>query len=196
MCEAKSQEPKRLLMDEENLNQYYETLELKPGASFSEIKSAYFHLKKLYSSHSAVLSIMMAEVSETRSDQLLAQIEEAYLKLKEYYSTKKVEKERVTRDRVMRKNIPEFEVFSGNALKLTREVLGVSLEEIALATGIPLNHLRSVEMERFDLLPPGGYIRLYVTKYAEYLSLDSKRVTDDYMKAFYKKKSPYDRYRF
>ena len=183
-------------MDEENLHQYYETLELKPDASFSEIKSSYFHLKKLYSSHAAVLAIMMTEVSETRNDQLLAKIEEAYLKLKEYYSTKKVEKERVTRDRVTMKNIPEFEVFSGNALKLTREVLGVSLEEIALATGIPANHLKSIEMERFDLLPPEGYIRIYVGKYAEYLSLNSKRVTEDYMKAVYKKKSTIDRYRF
>lgn len=183
-------------MDEENLNKYYETLELNPNASFSEIKSAYFHLKKLYSSQSPVLSVMMTDISEARSERLLAQIEEAYTTLKEYYSTKKTEKERVTRDRVMRKNIPEFEVFSGNALKLTREVLGVRLEEIALATGIPLNHLKNVEMERFDLLPPGGYIRIYVTKYAEYLSLDSKRVTTDYMKAVYKKRPSYDRYRF
>jgi hypothetical protein len=196
MCKGKSKELKRSVMDEENLNKYYETLELKPNASFSEIKSAYFHLKKLHSSQSPVLSLMMAEISETRSEQLLVQIEEAYLKLKEYYSTKKTEKERVTRERVLRKNIPEFEVFSGNALKLTREVLGVRLEEIALATGIPLNHLKNVELERFDLLPPGGYIRIYITKYAEYLSLDSKRVTSDYMKAVYKKRPRYNRYHF
>jgi hypothetical protein len=183
-------------MDEENLNRYYEILELKPNASFSEIKSAYFHLRKLYTSQSPVLSIMMTDISETRSERLLGEIEEAYQKLKEYYSTEKTEKQRVTRDRVMRKNIPEFEVFSGNALKLTREVLGVRLEEIALATGIPVNHLKNVEMERFDLLPPGGYIRIYVTKYAEYLSLDSQRVTSDYMKAVSKKKPCSDRHRF
>lgn len=183
-------------MNEENLDKYYETLELKPNASFSEIKSAYFHLKKLYSSQPTVLSILMAEISETRSERLLGQIEEAYLELKEYYSTRKVEKEQVTRDRVMRNNIPEFDVFSGNALKLTREVLGVSLEEIALATGIPANHLKNIEMERFDMLPPPGYIRIYVTKYAKYLSLDSKRVTADYMKTVYKKRHDYDRYRF
>jgi hypothetical protein len=196
MCEAKRKEPKRWVMDEDNLNKYYETLELKPDASFSEIKSAYFHLKRLYSSQSPILSLIMPEISETRSDRLLAQIEEAYLELKEYYSTIKIEKQQVTRDRVMRKNIPEFEVFSGNALKLIREVLGVSLEEITLVTGIPLNHLKNIEMERFDLLPPEGYIRIYVSKYAKYLSLDSKRVTADYMKAVYKKRAPYDRYRF
>ncbi|UCH94587.1 MAG: helix-turn-helix domain-containing protein [Candidatus Aminicenantes bacterium] len=183
-------------MDEKNLNRYFEILELRPGASFSEIKSAYFHLRKLYSSESPVLSAMMDDISETRQEQLLTQIEEAYRELKEHYSAKKTEKEKITRDRVMRNNIPEFEVFSGNALKLTREVLGVRLEEIALATGIPMTHLKNIERERFDLLPPDGYIRIYVTRYAEYLSLDPNRVTQDYMKAVYKKKPHTDRHRF
>jgi hypothetical protein len=185
MYEAKLRE---VGMIEENLNKFYETLELKPTASFSEIKSAYLHLKKLYSSESPVISVMLDEISEARCERLLTQIEEAYEKLKEYHSTRKTEKQKVTRDRVLKKNIPEFEVFSGNALKLTREVLGVRLEEIALSTGIPVKHLKNIERERFDLLPPGGYIRIYVTKYAEYLSLDSTRVTTDYMKAVLKKK--------
>ena len=88
---------------------------------------------------------MMDEISEARCERLLMQIEKAYQELKEYHSTKKTEKQKVTRDRVMKKNIPEFDVFSGNALKLTREVLGVRLEEIALATGIPIKHLKNIE---------------------------------------------------
>jgi curved DNA-binding protein CbpA len=182
-------------MGEENLNQYFDVLELKAGASFSEIKSAYFHLKKFYSSQAPALTALMDEVSEVKQEQLLTQIEEAYQKLKEYHSTEKTEKQQITRERVRRNNIPEFEIFSGNALKLTREVLGVRLEEISLATAIPLKHLKSIEMERFDLLPPEGYIRIYVTKYAEYLSLDTKRVTRDYMSAVYKRKSRGDRQR-
>jgi hypothetical protein len=183
-------------MSEESLDQYLKVLELEPDASFSEIKSAYFHLKKFYSSQSPVLSALMDEVSEAKQDQLLTQIEEAYQKLKEYHSAEKTEKQKMTRDRVMHNHIPEFEVFSGNALKLTREVLGVRLEEIALATAIPLKHLKNIEMERFDLLPPEGYVRIYITKYAEYLSLDKKRVTQDYMKAIYKRKPREDRHRF
>ena len=183
-------------MGEENLEKCFEILELNPEVSFSEIKSAYYHLKKLYSSETPVLSALMDEISETRRESLVQQIEDAYQLLKEHYSSRKTEKQKVTHERVKHNNIPEFEVFSGNALKLTREVLGVRLEEIALATGIPLNHLQSIERERFDLLPPEGYIRIYVTKYAEYLALDTKRVTKDYMKAFTKKKPHVDRYQF
>jgi len=183
-------------MSEKDLKKYFEILELNPDVSFSEIKSAYFHLKRLYSSETPVLSALMDDISEVRQDSLLNDIEEAYQTLKEHYSSKKTEKERITRERVQHNNIPEFEVFSGNALKLTREVLGVRLEEIALATGIPINHLQSIERERFDMLPPAGYIRIYVTKYAEYLSLDIKRVTKDYMKAVLKKKSHSDQNRF
>ncbi|NIM18046.1 MAG: hypothetical protein GTO45_39225 [Candidatus Aminicenantes bacterium] len=183
-------------MDDQDNTKYYKILELKPNSSFSEIKSAYVHLKRLYSSESAVLSPLIEEISEEKREKLLEQIEESYNKLREYHSTKKKEKQKTTRERVLHKNIPEFEVFSGNALRLTREVLGVELQEIALATGIAIKHLRNVEMERFDQLPPPGYVRIYVSKYAEYLSLDAERVTEDYMKAFSKKRRYSDRNRY
>ncbi len=183
-------------MDSQDYTKYYKILELKPDSPFSEIKGAYLHLKRLYSSDSAVLSPLIEEISEEKREELLVQIEEAYNNLREYHSTKKTEKQKNTRDRVMHNNIPEFEVFSGNALRLTREVLGVELQEIALGTGIATRHLRSIEMERFDQLPPPGYVKIYVSKYAKYLSLDAQRVTEDYMKAFNQKRknSEQDRY--
>jgi hypothetical protein len=167
---------------------HFEILELKPGATFIEIKSSYLHLKKLYSSDSMVLAPIGDDIPEAKREELLEQIETAYQALKGYFTTREMNKQTVTRERVMHQNIPEFEVYSGNALRLTREVLNVELQEIALATGIPSRHLKNVEMERFDLLPPEGYIRIYITKYAEYLSLDAKRVCNDYMRAFTKKK--------
>lgn len=175
---------------------YYEILEVNPGAPFAEIKSSFLHLKKLYSSESPVLIPVMEEISKEKQSQLLSRIEDAYNHLKDYFSTKDVEKQKITYEQVSKKNIPEFEIYSGNALKLTREVLGVEIQEISLATGIPVKHLQNLEMERFDRLPPEGYIRIYVTRYAEYLSLDPQRVTLDYMKVFHKKKGPNDINRF
>ena len=183
-------------MGEEALDKYFQVLELSPGSPFSEIKSAYFHLKKLYSSESPVLSAIKDDITDTSQELLLNQIEEAYSILKEHYSEKKIERHKLTRDQVINRCIPEFDVFSGNALKLTREVLGVRIEEIALATGIPLKHLKNLERERFDLLPPDGYIRIYISRYAEYLSLDTQRVTSDYMNAVYKKKPHTERNRY
>lgn len=173
-------------------NKYFEILELTPEASLYEIKCAYLHLKKLYSSASPVLFALGRDIPQEKRDRLLKQIDEAYKKLKEFYLSEKIEKEERTRYRVMQKSIPEFEIFGGNALKLTREVLGLELNEIALATGVAMEHLKNIEQERFDLLPPGGYLRIYVTKYAEYLSLDAKRVLKDYMKAFNNKQKGKD----
>lgn len=167
---------------------HFEILELDPGATFAEIKSSYLHLKKLYSSEAMVLAPIGDDMPETRREELLDEIEFAFQTLKEFFTDKETNKQSITRERVLHQNIPEFEVYSGNALKLTREVLNVDLQEIALATGIPQKHLKNLEMERFHLLPPEGYIRIYVTKYAQYLSLDAKRVTKDYMKAITKKK--------
>lgn len=180
----------------ENLEHFFKTLELEPNASFSEIKSSYFHLKRLYSSASPVLSTMMDDVSEEKRQTLLQKIEIAFQELKQHFSTVETEKQKNTADRVAKKNIPEFEVFSGNALKLTREVLGVELQEIALSTGIPLRHLQNIENERPELLPPLGYVRIYVSRYAEYLSLDPRRVSEDYIKALEKKQHGFSRNRY
>jgi len=186
-------------MSSENITpkeKYFEILELNPNASFSEIKSAYTHLKKLYSSNSPVLSTIIDDITEHRRKDFLARIEEAYRVLKETYSHCDTEKMKKNADVPPEKNIPEFEVFSGNALKLTREVLGIELQEISLATGIPVRHLQCIESERFEMLPPRGYVYIYVSKYAEYLSLDPKHVADDYIKALDKKKPKHERDRF
>ncbi len=166
---------------------YYTVLELKPDASFLEVKSAYLHLKKLYSSKPPVLESIVDDIPEKMRVEILNQVEEAYVKLKEYYIERDQRKIRTAEERVARHNVPEFDVFSGNALRLTREVLGISLKEIALYSGVPLRHLRNIELERFDLLPPVGYIKVFLSKYAEYLSLDSKKVINDYLKRFDKK---------
>ncbi|MGE5341411.1 MAG: helix-turn-helix domain-containing protein [Candidatus Omnitrophota bacterium] len=175
---------------------YLEILELNANASFSEIKSAYLHLKKLYSAYSAVFSSISDDMSDEKRLALLERIEDAYLNLKELYSASDIDQQKKTCERSTYKNIPEFETFSGNALKLTREVVGVELQEVYLATGIPLRYLQHIENERYDLLPPPGYVRIYVGKYAEYLSLDTQKVTDDYVRAMEKKQPKDHRHKF
>lgn len=187
MCEENNKEDK----DKEEgiaLKQYYDILEVKPDAPFLEVKSSYLHLRKLYSSQPLVMSPILDEISEQKRTDILNQLDDAYNKLKEFYSTEEKDKITSAKEWVRTHNVPEFEVYSGNALKLTREVLGVDLKEIALFTGVPINHLKNIELERLDLLPPIGYIKVFLKKYTEYLSLDSQRVLDDYLKIVEKKK--------
>lgn len=167
---------------------YYDILEIKPDASFQEIKNAYFHLKKLYSSEPMVLVPVSEDISEEGRRGILNRLDEAYACLKEIFKVEEKEKLTSSQQWNVSHNVPEFQNFSGNALKLTREVLGVELKEIALFTGIPEGHLKNIELERLDLLPPLGYIKVFLRKYAEYLSLDPKKVAEDYLALFEKKK--------
>ena len=59
----------------------------------------------------------------------------------------------------------------GNALRARREELGLSLDEIAVATRIPVEHLQAIEKERPQDLPPGPYAAAYARLLTEHLQL-------------------------
>jgi hypothetical protein len=188
-------------MKKEDLNKYFEILELETNANFEDVKSAYHHLKTLYSSDSP----LFASISETFDKQeridLLKEIEEAFAKLKDYFETSQKKKKDTTQTRVRNQNIPEFEKYSGDALRLTREVLGIGLEEVAFNTGIALKHLQNIEAENYKELPPKIYIKAMIKKYAESLYLNTDKVVNDYVDRMEKKKSkkfrfPWDKNRY
>ena len=68
-------------MSEENHKQYYDVLELSPGASIIEIIKAYKSLKELYSVDSIVTAPISDEFLDDKRMDILNQIEEAYVKL-------------------------------------------------------------------------------------------------------------------
>ena len=171
-------------MHKQDYKKYFEILELKPDTTFSEVKEAYSHLKKLYSSNSFIFAPVEGTSGKGKRKKILEQIETAYAILSNYYLSEKKEKTQTIKTTVSDEHIPEFDVYDGNALKLTREVLGINLEEVAFFSKISLEYLKNIETERFDLLPPKAYVKIFVRKYAEYLSLDIKKVTDDYMKKY------------
>jgi len=175
---------------------YFRILEIKPDVPFSEVRSSYLHLRELYSSRGSALSSMMETLAEDKQVEIVEQLKEAYDRLKEYYALESKQKTSVTRETVSNQRIPEFEVFSGEALRLIREVLKIELEEVALATGIPHRHLQNIEKEAYDQLPPLGYIKAFVRKYAEFLFLDPAKVTDDYLKRYANRHKRKNRFSF
>lgn len=171
-------------MSDGEYHPYFDALEVSPHASFSEVRNSYLHLTELYSNKSSALVALMDSISVEKRKEILIQLKEAYQKLKEYYSVETKVRLNKKKDPDSMKRIPEFEVFSGKALKLIREVMGIELEDASLATGIPHKHLKHIELETYDSLPPPGYLKAYVKKYAEYLYLDREKVTQDYMKRY------------
>ena len=137
-------------MSNKHYLKYFSILEIDPDVPFSEVRSSYLHLRELYSNKSAVLSTLMDQIYKDRQKEILNLLKDAYNNLKEYYAVETREKLSITKDTVSQKRIPEFEVFSGNALRLIREVLEIELEEVALATGIPRARCERVNLGYLD----------------------------------------------
>jgi cytoskeletal protein RodZ len=67
----------------------------------------------------------------------------------------------------------------GEYLRREREMRGVSLEEISVATKISIRFLQAIENEELSKLPGGIFTRSFVRTYARYLGLDEERVLAD-----------------
>jgi len=75
---------------------------------------------------------------------------------------------------------PEDGIFDGAVLRRIRMSLGIELAEVASRSKISLEHLHSIEEDRFDALPPPVYVRGFVREMARCLGLDPAAVSKSY----------------
>jgi cytoskeleton protein RodZ len=68
----------------------------------------------------------------------------------------------------------------GKFLKKERETRNISLEEISYFSKIKERHLKAIEEDRYDLLPPALYVKGYLNVYARYLNLNPKDIIVQY----------------
>lgn len=174
-------------MIDEEYRRYFEMLELPPDASLSEVKSAYQQLREIYSTNSIALSSIEDEFPESSRQKVLQQLEEVYKKLLVFFENEEkggrqrpVEPASVGVADVIR----QVDSFTGPILRQIREMRGVELHEVSLATKIRKGYLHDLEMENFSNLPSEIYLKGYLVSYAQYLSLDQRKVTEDYMKRY------------
>lgn len=172
-------------MADKTLKRYFDVLEISPDASVLEIRNAYLLLKKLYSTDSVVISPIADEFSKKERREILLQVEEAFDKLMENLKNKQNKHHNRIRQQPSASD-PEGEEdedvsYSGPGLKKIREKLGVPLFEVSLDTKIRMELLKSIEHEKFDVLPPEVYLRGHLINYANYLMLNPKKVAGDYM---------------
>ena len=176
-------------MGRDDYSKYLDTLELSPGASLSEIRKAYLHLRLLYARDSIVTLPVKDEISEERKKEILDEIEEAYHGLHVLFEQGHVATDYERGPRFETKDLTqasrEVGNFSGQTLRVIRKKLNIELQDIALSTKIQIQYLENIENEKFDALPPLAYIRGFVVSYAEYLGLDSKKVAEDYMSRYH-----------
>ncbi len=75
---------------------------------------------------------------------------------------------------------PDDGIFDGAALRRIRMSMGIELSEVAERTKISIDHLRSVEEDRFEALPAAVYVRGFVREMARLLDLDALAVSRSY----------------
>ncbi len=171
-------------MTRDDFQKYFETLELTSEASLSEVKKSYHLLKDLYSGTSIVTMSVEDEISDGEKTEILNQIETAYQKLLNFfqeYPAVPGHAERIVSSEDFQDTLSEITFFSGPALKQIREKLNIGLHEIALVTKIQIHYLENIEEEDYAALPDEVYTRGFVKAYAKHLSLDPKKVADDFM---------------
>ncbi len=87
---------------------------------------------------------------------------------------------REERERLVREILTSAEErgeWSGALLKQLREIRGLSLDDIAQRTKISRGHLKSIEEDSFDFLPPDVYVKGFISQIARVIGLDSERIT-------------------
>src|SRR5580698_9008574 len=72
------------------------------------------------------------------------------------------------------------EALFGEHLRRERELRGVSLEEVSVATRIPSRYLDAIESEQWELLPGGVFNRGYVRSIARFLGLGEDEILAEY----------------
>jgi transcriptional regulator with XRE-family HTH domain len=68
----------------------------------------------------------------------------------------------------------------GKFLKKEREMRNIPLEEISKVTKIKEHHLKAIEEDKYELLPPALYVKGYLNVYARYINLNPKEIIFQY----------------
>ncbi len=68
----------------------------------------------------------------------------------------------------------------GKFLRRERETRSISLEQISDFTKIKQHHLKAIEEDRYELLPPALYVKGFLTGYARYLGLNPRDIVLQY----------------
>jgi len=168
-------------MKRQDYKHYFDTLELPLEADLSEVRKAYLLLKEIYSKDSIVTMSVADEISLEQKDEIIRQIEEAYQALTALFN-----KEQNSVVEYIDQIVADISVYDGPTLKMIRQKLKLSLDDVAMATRIQQKQLLNIEEDNYESLPVPVYTRGFVVNYAKFLSLDTELVARSYMEKFHK----------
>lgn len=177
--------------------QYYEILGVSPSASMEEIETAYQRARQIYSSGNPEFQ---SSFDEEEAAELMAWIEEAYHEVSrrirnqnsfvtappKYQFDLESDDASVEEliDSQLEDELIKTSFYDGLLLKKVRLKKNISLNYISNKTCIGVHHLIAIEANDFQLLPAAVFVRSYVKQLAQILGLDTKDVSDSYMRLY------------
>lgn len=182
-------------MTDDPLARCFEVLELAPGASLPEVRKAYLQLRQFYADGSLATLALEGEFDAGRQKEILEQVEEAYQCLRAHFAALPGSAALAGTEVAVPRERPAPEGdrrLDGPGLRLVREALDVSLEEMSRTTRIPVRSLENLEKENYAALPAEVFLRGFVVNIARYLELDPARAAADYLQGYasWKKRPP------
>ena len=177
----------KTIMTPEEKEKYLKILGLSSKATFVEIERVYKRLVRLYSSETSIISSIAADFSKSKKRKVIKELEDAYSKLSaqiEYEQSLKLQKNKASKTEKSLDHSLQKMAFDGRLLKDIRRKLGIQLYDVSLETKIRKEILKNIELEKFADLPQESYLKGHVLSYAKYLSLNPKKVVDDYFKKY------------
>jgi hypothetical protein len=142
---------------------------------------------KLYTSETSIISSIAGDFSKRKKKDVIRELEIAYNKLSAQNEYEQSLKSQTARPSVIEKSQDHSlkgMVFGGRMLMDIRKKLGIRLFDVSLETKIRKEILKNIELEKFEDLPQEVYLKGHVWSYAKYLSLNPKKVVDDYFKKY------------
>ena len=157
-------------MDEESLQASFDCLGLSVDASLDEVERAFLELRNLYSAETLATYSLFDEADRQEK---LAALKNAYERIRQAQAEKPDEEtlpaqeEKPPVAKPLRANVDaDLRQSPGLFLQQSRQVLGLSLQDVAKQTKVRSSLLQSIEEQRFDFLPAPVYLRGFVREFA------------------------------
>ena len=187
------------------MQNYYELLEIYPGASEEEIRRAYKQIQSWFGVEGMAVRGAATETERTEFEQL---VEQAHARLldrsirREYDRanfpegfTPSVASDVSPRDSiagtvtVTQESLPtvklrDGDVVDGAFLATLRKERQVELSDISNRAKVSVRYLKAIEEERFDDLPAAVFTRGFVMEFARFLKVDPRRAVQDFMQKY------------
>ena len=184
-------------MTDEDIKRWQTILEVGPNASVQDVKNSYLRLRRLYGGGSIVLEPLEDEFPEKRRMKILVDLEEAYTRLLEMYRRRASMEHAAGQvaDAIAAGDGPnaaapgasysiEEMIYSGPALRRSRERQNIDLIEISKLLKLRSELLKALEEERYEILPEEIYLKTHLKNIAVCLHLKPAKVVEDYLGRF------------